>query len=411
METKNVNLIDYFYIIFKWRRLIVTNFLLVSITALIISILMPKWYPSTAVIMPPQSEFGNLNLASMVSKLPISGLGLPLGSSEVQAFMAILKSRSIMETIINKHNLISVYKVKNIERALKALEDKVDITMGDEGQIILSVIDKVPERATAMANTYVNSLDSIYTQLQVQKARNNRVFIGDRLEQNNVLLKRSEEKLKGFQENYGVVDIPEQTKAAISNAAEIQSLVYATEIELRTKQQYLGQDHIDVENARIKLRELKRKLTELKFGDPKDGKKSLNGNNLFIPLDDVPNLGLEYVRLLRDVEVENAIFEVLIKLYEQAKIEEAKDTPSIQILDQPKVPIYKAKPKRAIIVVVAALFSLIISCLYVFIKEYMNNLVQSNSEIAQKIQWIKNQTSQDFKFIRNRKKLSDENGH
>jgi uncharacterized protein involved in exopolysaccharide biosynthesis len=400
MESKNVNLIDYIYVLVKWRKLIVTYFLIVTVAAVIISLLLPKWYRSTAVIMPPTTSFPGLEIASLVSKLPISGLGLPgMGSEETQSFMAILKSRTLMERLIYRFDLINVYEKKDIELALRAFSENIEIVLEDEGQISISVLDKDPERAAGMAQTMVSALDSIYTNLNVQKARNDRVFIEDRLNQNKRDLKTAEEKLRDFQSEHGVVDIPEQTKAAIIGAAELQSQIYATEVELGTKKIYFAADHVEVMLTQSKLRELKKKLAELKLGVPGNRNGSINKNDdLFIPFESVPDLGMEYFRLFREVEVQNRIFEFLTQMYEQAKIEEAKDTPSLQVLDSPRVPLRKAKPKRAIVVLVACLFSLILTCIYVFSKEFFSNLGNRDSSSAEKLHWIRDQLKNDLSF-------------
>lgn len=400
---KKVNLIDYFYIFVKWRKLLITNFFVVSVLAIIVSLLLPKWYESNAVIMPPKSDFQNLNISTLVSKLPFGGLGIPMGSDEVQAFMAILKSRTIKEIVINKFNLIEVYEKKDIERALKALEDNMDVTLGDEGQILLSVLDRDPKRAASMATTFLSALDSIYTQLNIQKARNDRIFIEKRFTQNKEDLKTAEENLKAFQEKYGVIDIPEQTKAAIASAAEIQTLIYMTEVELGIKQEHLASSHIAILQDKLKLNKLKKKLTELKTGNSNSNGRLVQDDDLFIPFDMVPDVGLEYIRLYREVEVQNTIFEFLIQLYEQAKIEEAKDVPAIQVIDYPAVPIYKAKPKRAVIVIVAGLFSLIISSIFVFTRESLRNIVTKGDTHSEKVLWIKEQINKDTRFFRRNK--------
>ncbi len=400
---KKVNLIDYLYIFVKWRKLLITNFFIVCVVALVISLLLPKWYESSAVIMPPKSDFNNLNISALVSKLPFGGLGIPMGSEEVQAFMAILKSRTIKEIVIHKFNLIEVYEKKDIERTLEALEDNIEGTLGDEGQILLSVLDQEPKRAAEMANTLLSALDSIYTQLNIQKARNDRIFIEKRFTQNKEDLKTAEERLKAFQEKYGVIDIPEQIKVAIGSAAELQTLIYMTEIELGIKQEHLASSHILILQDKLKLSKLKKKLSELKAGNSNSNGRLVPEADLFIPFDLVPEVGLEYLRLYREVEVQNTIFEFLIQLYEQAKIEEAKDIPSIQVIDYPAVPIHKAKPKRAIIVIVAGLFSLIISSIFVFTRETLRNIVTKGDAHSEKVIWIKEQINHDMRFLRRKK--------
>ncbi len=406
MEHQQVNLIDYLHVVVKWRRLLIKNFLLVSVLSVVISLLLPKWYESQAVIMPPEEEIRGLNISALLSKLPLSGFGLGGESNQVLSFMAILKSRNLQEKIIHKFNLIEVYEKKDIDRTLKRLEDNVEFVIGDEGQIVISVLDRKPERAAAMANEFVALLDSIYTKLNIQKARHDRMFIERRFNQNKADLRKAEEALKAFQATYGVIDIPEQTRAAISSAAELYSMIYLTEIELAVKRRYLSSTHNELRRKEAELQELKRKLAELKVGTSNTGGLEKN-DELFIPFEKVPDLSLQYIRLFREVQVQNKLYEYLIQIYEQARIDEAKDIPSIQVLDFGAVPIYKAKPKRAVIVIVAVLLSLIVSLMYVFAKEYLNKALERQDSESEKLQWIRTQLAQDFDRLRRFRKRSE----
>ncbi|MFQ5639066.1 MAG: GNVR domain-containing protein [bacterium] len=283
------------------------------------------------------------------------------------------------------------------------MENHIEFIIADEGQIFVSVEDKIPERAAEMTNTFVALLDSIYTNLNIEKARNDRIFIGQRFEQNKSDLRNSEEALKDFQEKHGIINIPEQTKAAITSAAELQSLVYTTEIELGIKQKYLTSNHIEILQTKTKLKEFKRKLRELKVGTSTNDGGFIEQNDLYIPFEHVPEIGLNYVRLLREVEVQNKIFELLIQLYEQAKIEEAKDIPNIQILDYGAIPIYKSRPKRSIIVIVAGLFSLIITCTFIFMQQFLKNAASRQDDQAEKLKWIQSELRDDLRFIRKKR--------
>ena len=249
--------------------------------------------------------------------------------------------------------------------------------------------------------TFLTAMDSIYTYLGIQKARNDRLFIETRFNQNKLDLAVAEEALKVYQEELGVVDIPEQTRVAIAYAAELQSMIHRTEIELAVKQQHLAADHREILQLKNKLRELNQKMDRLQYAQP-TGESNGVGDDLFVPFDKVPDIGLEYVRLLREVEVQNQLYELLIQMYEQAKIEEARDMPSIQVLDYPSVPIYKAKPKRAIIVVIAALISLIITVVAVFIREFVISAMDRDDEQSKKMRWIRDQIAGDVPFSRKR---------
>jgi uncharacterized protein involved in exopolysaccharide biosynthesis len=344
-----------------------------------------------------------LNLASLVSNLPIKGLGLNLGSNQVTSYLAILQSRTVREEVAVRFNLQEVYDQKDIEKTLEELDDNVSFTIGKEGQIVISVLDKSPERAANMANTFVMLLDSLNRNFKITRARNNRVLVEKRFNENVNTLGKVETQLKQFQEKHGVIDIPEQTKAAILGAAELQAQVYATEIELGVKEQYLKTDHASIVEGRAMLRELKRKLNEMEGSSlPQATNGHAEAPRLFIPFTQVPELGLQYARLYREVLVQNKLFEFLFQMYEQAKIQEAKDSPTVQVLDQGKVAIRKAKPKRMIMVLVAGLLSLVLTGIYVFGREYLDSLQAKGGETADKIDWIKAQMQHDVKLLRKR---------
>lgn len=393
---------DYATIVVKWRWFIIRNCFFVGVIAVIVSLLLPKWYQSTAVIMPPteNSSLG-FNVSALLSKIPLGGLGIGLPgmqSEQSQIFMAILKSRTLREKIIKKYDLMGFYESEDIEEALETLDEKLEIEFGDEGQLAISFLDRTPERAAEITADFVAGLDSINTALNVQKAREDRLFIEKRFEQNKNDLRLAEEKLKEFQQKHGVVDIPEQTRAAISSAAQLQSEIYATEIELNMKRKHLSPQHVEVRQTRELLMEYRKKLAELKSGNSHSA-----DDDLFIPFEAVPDVGLDYLRLYREVEIQNTLFELLIQLYEQAKIEEAKDIPSLQILDPPSIPIKKTKPKRTLIVLLCGLLAMFVSLTYAFASESMQKIEKEEGKDSSNLGWIKKELQGDLARLKRKK--------
>ena len=404
MEKQESNLLDYSLVFFKWRGLFIKSFLIICIITAIISLIIPKWYRATAALLPPEGgSLDALNISSLVSNLPIGGLGLGLGATPASNYVAILKSRTVRQEIVERFNLQNIYDKEDIEKTLEELDNNIDIYIAEEGQIVIEVLDKVPVRSADMANTFVSLLDSINTHFKVAKARYHRILVEKRFTQNVSDLERSENSLKNFQETYGIVDIPEQTKAAILGAAELQTQIQLTEIELGVQQKFLRPDHASVVETQVKLVELRRKFDEIKHGateSPTNGDGQ--GTRLFIPFSDVPDLGMQYARLYREVFIQNKLHETLFQLYEQAKIQEASDTPTVQILDTARTPVRKTKPKRMIMVLVAGILSIIITALYILSVEYYNNIIARGDESAENLKWIKEQLSRDMRFWRKR---------
>lgn len=404
MEEKEVNFFDYMAVTIKWRRLFIINFLVVSVVTAIISLIMPKWYRATSVILPAkENDMESFNLAALAANLPISGLGLNLGTSQLTNFVAILKSRTVRQTIAERFELQNIYDQEDIEKTLQEMDNNIDFIIGKEGQIVIEVLDKSPQRSADMANTFVTLLDSINTKFKLTRARNHRILVEKRFTENIEALHEAEQHLKAFQEKYGVIDIPEQTKAAITGAADLQAMIYMTEVELGIKEKYLRSDHAEVLELKAKLDQLKRKLGELQTGSLQENTNGKAGTaSIFIPFNAVPDLGLQYARLYRDMVVQNKLYEVIFQMYEQAKIQESKDTPTIQVLDAAQIPLRKSKPKRTLLVLGAGLISLFITALYVFLREFLIRIENSGSTKAMQWQWIREQIHADWSKIRRR---------
>ncbi len=340
-------LLDFLYVIARRKKLVGGAFVAAAVLSVIVSLLLPKWYQASSTIMPPRKDLG---LFGLEQALPMSSFNLLGFSEETLKYKAILESRVVAEKIIRKFDIMARYHKKKIDDALKYLRKKTNIEINEENTITVSVLDRDPNVAAAMANEYVRLLDSLLTHFDVEKARNDRIFIGNRLEQNKRDLARAEERLKEFSLRYGAIDLPSQMQAEIENAAEVQAKIYATEVELRVKSRYLSPEHDEVRKLQFQLEELKRQLASMKFGPVRSLDDEHGDESVIIPFQHIPDIAMEYARLYREVEVQSKLYEFLMQQYEQARIREAKTTPVVQVLDIAVPPQRKAKPNRAPIV-------------------------------------------------------------
>jgi uncharacterized protein involved in exopolysaccharide biosynthesis len=360
------------------------NFILVGVVAAIVSLFLPKWYRATATVLPPRQQLGGLGLALMQNNLPLPSLGLLSGSDETLTYVALLESNTVMKAVAEKFKLGDVYQTDHIQETLRALRGNVEVEISKEGTITISVLDRDPRRAADMANAFVFYLDSLNTAIKTQKARNDRMFVEKRLTQNLRDLKAAEESFKRFQETYGAISLPEQTEAAITAAAQLEAEIIAAQVELAVQEKYLSPSHSIVINLRNRLQELENKLASMTTGGSTNS-SSDEGFEIFIPFAELPDIGVKYARLLRDLETQNNLYKLLLQQYEVAKLQEAKDTPTVQVLDPAEPPYRKAKPKRAIIAILAALsatFLLAIAALFI---EKLNWLKDADPVTYQKI--------------------------
>jgi uncharacterized protein involved in exopolysaccharide biosynthesis len=369
LQEKEASFADYIHILIKWRKLVVTNFIIVAILSVIISLLLPKWYKSTSLIMPPsQSTFPGFT--STISELPLSfmGLGLGPGSEELDLYIAILKSRTVAENVISKFELIDKYGVENMEEAVEAFSSNVFFEVQDEGTVSISVLDKDQESVHKIANYFVEELDRTNQRLATHQARNNRIFIERRVADTEKKLKEVENSMKEFQEIHTAINIETQTEEAIRAAAGIKVNIMMLDVKIGVLEKSVSKSHPELLKSKLELSELQKRYDLMRFGGEEPTEK-----DIFPPFTEIPELGIEYIRLLREVEIQNEILKFLLQEYEQAKIQEAKDTPTVQILDVAVRPEKKARPRRALICFSSTFAVLLLTWIWIIFKEGYEN--------------------------------------
>ncbi|MCX7919968.1 MAG: Wzz/FepE/Etk N-terminal domain-containing protein [bacterium] len=390
MEEKDLTIVDYLRPLIRYRRFIVWFWLIAVITSIIISLLLPKIYSATALIAPPNTAE---NTAGILSSLGVSGqmgafaasfLGIP---SSADFYIDILNSRIIAETLIDRFNLMQVYKTRYREDTIISLADHTLIKKTKGELIQITVEDKDPNRAAALANAYVDELDKLTRQLGMDNAGRMRVFLEKRIAETKRELQTAEEKLKNFQAEHKMIALDEQTKAMVVGAAELEGQLIAAETELGILRSFATEDNVRVKLVKAKIAELKRQLDKIEGTvPPRTNQQKIQAtnrkiqNSFYIPLTQIPDLGLELARLLREVKIQETVFELLTQQYELARVSEAKDTQSIQIVAPAKVPDKKAKPKRILIVITTAVLALGIAIFISYFREYLATLDTENKQ-------------------------------
>ena len=316
---------------------------------------------------------------SLIGDMSFNLPNLPGMSGPSDVYVAILRSRNVQQAVVKENNLQEIYKKKTMQETLKTLSSHTQIDKSEENIIIIKTTARNRKLAAKMARSYVNNLDRVNNTTRITSARYTREFIEKRLQTANSDLEAAAKALRDFQKKNKVISIEEQTKAEISTAAQLEAEVALAEVSYNIAKKTMSSNHPDLEKLHLKLLELKKQVQKIETGT------NLDSSRYVVPFEKLPDLGLQYAFLLRDVEVQKAIYKLLVQQLEQAKIQEARDTPTIQILDAPVEPELKSKPKRAIIVIVAAIFSVFVSFFIIFIFEYINRLQKIDPYSHQKL--------------------------
>ncbi|MCS6990018.1 MAG: Wzz/FepE/Etk N-terminal domain-containing protein [Chloroherpetonaceae bacterium] len=328
----------------------------------LVAFLLPLWYLSSSVIVVGmQSDVLNLSkLLGVSAGLASELLGKNKLADEVDRYEAIFRSERLRLAVIEKFDLVKVYEYDDpdvkepILSTLKELDKNISFKDNKNGTITVSAYyEGSAEKSAEMTNFIVAMMDSINRQLSTESARNQRRFVEQKYFQAQEELTRAEENLKAFQKRHKVAEIKDQIRASLEASAQIEASAIASEVEYNVLRNALGDSHPQALQAKSRMQELRRQIKRLEQG----GLES----DIIVPLEQMPDLGMEYLRLYRNVLLQTKIVEFLAVQYEQAKIQEAKDTPMILVLDKARVPEWKSKPKRLWIILGGAALGLLLS--------------------------------------------------
>lgn len=372
-KSNEVDLLDYIAILVKYRWMILRNFGVVVGIMIIISLLIPNEYTAVTTLMPPQEQ-EKFSVPSVLSDVSLPGLSIPMGTTSSDILVQILSSRTVNERILkkeftyekNNRPLFEILDYDSVEVGLLDIADYTSFSANDEGIIKVSVTMRGRQLAADVANAYTQELDRVNQEKSVSRAKNSRIYIETQLNETAEDLKLAAEELATFQQNNKAVFLEEQMKSYIEQAAELKGQIIAKEIEIGTMKQTMKTENPLILKAEQELEQLRRPYEEMLYGNF----SSDNNNSDQLPFTDVPEVGLRLAELTRELKVQETVWTLLNQQYYQEKIEEARNTPTVQVLDVATPPIRKSWPKRSILVLISGLFSFIISVFWAFGKEY-----------------------------------------
>lgn len=295
------------------------------------------------------------------------GSGLSLKNPN-DMYVAMFKSRTVEDAMIHRFGLMAEYHQRLLSLTRKAFESHVTVEgSGKDGLIHISVEDHDPQRAADLANGYVNAFRELSAHLAITEAGQRRLFFQQQLEQAKNNLADAEEALKKTEQATGLIELSSQARALIESAAALRAQIAAKEVQLQAMGTYATGENSQVVQVQQELDSLRAQLAKL-------GGSEETADSLIVPKGKVPEVGLEYVRKLRDVKYYETIFDILARQFEIAKLDEAKEGSVIQVVDPAIKPDHKSSPKRLLIVIVATLAGLFIGVFVALVKAGMARL-------------------------------------
>lgn len=366
--------------LFHWKKFILIQFFLLSIFAIILALSLPKTFTSSATILPPgQSNLLNSILPQSLTR----GLTGALGGGafdkdgETTKILAILESRTLGEKILNEFHLLRNFESPTMEDGLESLNKIITVNSDDNGIINISVSleteyfhpaaneDSIRILVKEMTGYIINELDYSYTKLGTQKAKYEIQEIEKRYNKNIADIADLEIRIRDFSKETGIISLPEQVEASIKTISELESQIIVETLKLELLRFSANDGSSIVQQQKKYIQQLKSEQDSINsYGSSPESGRVLPS------LKDVPDYSLTYYRLQREYTVQNLIYEYLTQQYEQLKLKETKDTPSLQFIDLPRIPTKRTAPSRSLIVIAIVGLGMFFVTLFILIRSF-----------------------------------------
>lgn len=370
-----INLLELLRVIVRNLPLIARITAAAMILSVLYSLTLTNVYTAKATLLPPQKDSGG-GAAALLASMGGGGLGALAGGSgggSSDLYLGLLKSRTVTDSVIKRLDLHTEFKSKNADLTRTTLQKLVKFQAGKDGIITITADYKDPTKAALLANTFIDELQKKSLQLNLTKASTERNFLEKRLVVVKEDLKTAEEEMKRFQETNKTIKADDQVKVAIEGIARLRAEMVTKEVQLASLRSSMTDESAEVRTLLAGITKLRSQLNSMSG----TGK----GGGVIPTVGSAPSIGVEYIRRLRELKIQEALFEQLTKQFELAKMNEARDASSLQVLDEAVPPLHKSKPKRSLIVILSTVTALFCSVFLVFIREYLTKLSPEDSAI------------------------------
>ena len=382
-DAANPNRIDFLEILLvlaREKKLILQVTLGAAVLAAIIVFIVPKTYTATATILPPQQNQSVLSAMlgqlAGTQTLDLRDLGLKNPSD---VFVAMLKSRTVEDALINRFDLRKVYNVKRYQDARKKLEKCSEIDPEKEGLISIAVTDRDPRRAADIANAWVDELRNLNQNLALTEAAQRRTFFEQKLAVERHELSRAESALKQIEQETGIIQPDAQTRALIGAVSDVRAQIAAKEVQLQSMRSYATANNPDVKRVETELAELRAQSASL---SRTQSATASGEGNLQVPTGRVAAASLEYLQAARELRYHETLYDFLSRQLEAARIDEAKSAVVVQVVDKAVEPEKKSGPRRTLIVALATMLAFLLTSFVVLVREALHRRRQDPAEAA-----------------------------
>jgi tyrosine-protein kinase Etk/Wzc len=363
-DDESIDLAGLVKTLYRSRLTILVTSVAVFAVATVFAFLLPFQYTSSVSFIPPSTSNGGSMAAALAGQLSAMGGGDLLGAGKTSGdqYAAILSSRSIASELVARFKLLQVFKVKKESQAETALKAITVVTIDPKSTIVtVGVTAKSPQLAQDLANAYMDALRETNGRLALDQSSQRALFFGQQLAKEKDELENAEVELKETEERSGLIAPNGQTEAGIKTLADTQAQIAVRQVQLAALRDAATDQNSEVIRLRSEIGDLQGQLGRLQRG-------TASLSIATIPTAKVPQVQLEYVRKEREVKYHEALFDMLSRQYEAARLDEARDAPVLQVLDAASLPDTKSGPKRMYYMLAGIVFGFFGSCIWVLVR-------------------------------------------
>ena len=361
-DDDEISMLDVLIVLAKHKLLILGLPFVVAVIAAGYSLTLPNIFTANTKILPPQGQSSGASamLAQLGGLAGLAGSVAGIKSSN-DLYIGMLKSRTVADNLIQRFGLMQIHGAKYPSQVRAGLAGVTNITAGKDGIITIEVDDKDPKRAAELANAYVDELFKLTKVLAVTEASQRRLFFERQFEQARDNLTKAEVAARQALEKGGLLQVEGQGRAIVENTARLRGQITVKEVQIGAMRTFAADRNPDLQLAQQELESMKRELARIEGAS---GSKSGNAR-------ENSGSGIDSVGLLRNMKYYETIYELLAKQYELAKIDEAKDSAVVQVMDKAIEPDRRSSRRRRQIVLLSAFAALFFGILWAFIREGM----------------------------------------
>ena len=343
----------------------------VAVLSVVVALLLPPIYTARTTFLAPGSQQQSGSAAALAA---LGSLGALSGGIAAKTpddlYVALLKSDSVQHGLDQRFNLRAHYDVKTHEALRRALANQIRITADKKsGVISVEVDDKDAKFAADLANAHDLEVTKLLGRLAVSEAQLRRAFFEKQLQDTKENLVKAEQTLQAVQEKSGVIVLDKQAEALITNAALLRAQISEREVQLRVLRTSATDQNPAVIRLNSELRGLRAELARME-----SSQGGAPGSAVDLPVGRIPEAAVDYVRARRELKLQEMLLEGMLRQYEIAKLDEAREGPVLQQVDVAQVPDFKSKPSRTLIVLASTLLSLLFVSTWVIVRRYFTTV-------------------------------------